>query len=69
MDRQSWTTYANLNSMYSHVEDEMVDAGVAEKLPEPAWLDKEGNIVAEGEAYGYKATHQLIHPEMCIVVD
>ena len=39
LDRQSWTTYASFQSIYSHVEDEMVDAGVAEKLPEPAWLD------------------------------
>ena len=69
LDRQSWTTYANFQSMYSHVEDEMVDADVVEKLPEPSWLDMEGNIIDKGESYGCKETHQLIHPVLCIVAD
>ena len=54
---QLYTTYTNVNIMYSHVEDKMVDAGVVDNLPEPSWLDMKGNIVDEGEAYGCKATH------------
>ena len=29
-DRDNWTTYRNFKDMYSHVYNEMVDAGVAE---------------------------------------
>ena len=47
----------------------MEDAGVAERLPEPVWMDREGNIVEEGKSFGFKVTHRIIHPEMVIVFD
>ena len=47
----------------------MEDAGVSERLPEPVWMDCEGNIVEEGKSFGCKVTHWIIDPEMVIVSD
>ena len=47
----------------------MEEAKVAELLASPQWMDKEGKIVEESEAYGCKATHRLNHPEYCVVLD
>ena len=63
LDRSSWTTYANFSDMYKHNYTEMEEAKVAELLASPQWMDKEGKIVEESEAYGCKATHRLNHPE------
>ena len=69
LDRSSWTTYANFSDMYKHNYTEMEEAKVAELLASPQWMDKEGKIVEESEAYGCKATHRLNHPEYCVVLD
>ena len=45
LDRSSWSTYTNFNHMYSKIVEEMEDSGVAERLPEPVWMDREGKIV------------------------
>ena len=55
--------------MYEQVYDEMVDAGVAVKMASPAWLDINGDLVHEDDALGCMVTHDLTHPEMCIVMD
>ena len=69
-DRDNWTTYRNFGDMYDHIYDEMVDAGVAEKLTEPVWMDKMGNIVEnKKDSFGEMCTHVLTHPEMCFVAD
>ena len=41
MDRDNWTTYRNFSNMYDHVIEEMCDAGVADKLNSPVWMDRE----------------------------
>ena len=69
LDRSSWSTYTNFNHMYSKIVEEMEDAGVAKRLPEPVWMDREGEIVGEEHAFGCKVTHRIIHPEMVIVFD
>ena len=55
--------------MYNEVYAGMVEAGVAVKLNEPIWVDKEGNETTKENAFGQKATHQLIHPDYVIFVD
>jgi hypothetical protein len=45
LDRSSWTKYKNFKNMYSAIEEEMVEAGVAISLDEPAWMDQNGNKV------------------------
>ncbi len=43
----------------------MVLAGVAECLPEPVWMDENGNQCKEKYARGCKVKYQLKHPERC----
>ena len=43
LNRDKWTTYANLNEMYSHTYEEMEEAGVAFKLETPVWMDENRN--------------------------
>jgi len=41
----------------------MVAAGVAVKLDEPTWFDKDGTEVAtEAEAFGWKSQFKLTRP-------
>ena len=69
LDRQNWTTYANFVDMYNQCIEQMVRAGVAKKRMEPAWMDEKGQVCDESQAYGCKVTHDLIHPDWCLVGD
>jgi len=55
--------------MYDEVYDAMEKPGVAKKLDEPMWVEKEGNQCEESKAHGRKATHELTRPNMVIFVD
>ena len=54
---------------YDHVIEEMCDAGVAEKLDSPVWMDRDGKECQPIEVFGCKVTHRIKHPDMCIVGD
>ena len=54
LDHSSWTTYTNFSDMYTHNYDAMEEAGVAEFLASPEWMDKEGKMVEEAAAFGCK---------------
>jgi len=69
MARDDWSKYSNFEKMYESVYDEMVNAGVATKLDEPAWMDIHGNFCLEEDTFGQKCTHHLLYPEMCFVGD
>jgi hypothetical protein len=70
LDRSKWAKYTNFKHMYDCVEDALVSCGLAEKLDEPVWMDKEGNIVdKEEDAFGLKMHDQITHPEFCLVGD
>jgi hypothetical protein len=70
MNRQEWVTYENFKNMYEAVYETMVMAGVAKKLPEAVWFDRDGKIVFnEEEAFGEKSQYVLEHPEYCVYVD
>ena len=62
-------TYANIAQMYEHIYDGIIDEGVAVKLESPIWQNRYGNIHREEDSFGCKVTHDLNHPEMCIVMD
>ena len=47
----------------------MEDAGVAERLENPVWMNKSGEEVNEDDAFGCKVTHKITRPDMCLVVD
>ena len=42
---------------------------MVEELDEPVWMDCDGNICSEQEAYGCKVHHQIIIPDMCLCGD
>ncbi|CAJ1966096.1 unnamed protein product [Cylindrotheca closterium] len=70
--RKEWTTYENVQQMYTLVYEQMVKAGIAEQLPESEhyWVDKEGQIVdSEDKAAGHKCTIRLTHPEYLLFGD
>ena len=70
INRQAWVTYENFSNMYDTVYDTMVKAGVAKKLPEAVWRDRDGFIVpTEEDAFGMKSVYVLEHPEYCAYVD
>jgi hypothetical protein len=68
-DRSEWSIYRNFEQMYDEVYDAMEKAGVAKKLEEPMWLDKEGKESNQENAHGRKATHILTRPDMVVFVD
>ena len=69
LNRQNWTTYANFVHMYNNVINEMVEAGVAERLDEAVWMDRDGNVCLEDSAFGCKVQHKIVRPDMCICGD
>ena len=69
LNRSNWTTYQNFSQMYKVIEEELIKAGVAVRLPEPVWMDAEGNHVEEGDAAGFKVNVEIVKSEMCIVAD
>ena len=69
LNRSNWTLYSNFRDMYLNVEDHMIAAKVAEKIPEGCWMDKEGNRVSEDDSYGMKVFTRLTHPHCCLAMD
>ncbi len=53
--------------MYEHTYKEMVTSGVAEKLTDPIWMDKEGNDYDEEESFGCRVRYKLLHPDQCFI--
>ena len=53
LDHSNWTTYLNFTNMYNDIEEVLVHKSkIAEYLPEPIWMDKEGNEVIKEHAKG-----------------
>ena len=70
LDRANWTHYQHFQAMYDHIEEELVSAGLATKLPEPIWVDCNGNEVAdETKAKGMKIQVKLNFPSLVIMCD
>jgi hypothetical protein len=73
LDRSKWTRYKNFHNMYTCIEEEMVDAGVAVELDVPVYMDHVGNLVSgigrKEKIKGMKVKVDLRRPDMCIVLD
>ena len=70
--RKVWTTFDNIDDMYELMYKHMIDARIAEHLPEEEgyWVDEHGNKVEkEEDAAGHKCTAKLIHPEYLLFGD
>jgi hypothetical protein len=67
IQRQTWVTYANFEAMYECVYDQMVYAGIAKKLPEKVWGNRDGVIVdCQDEAFGKATLYEITHPHMLL---
>ena len=55
--------------MYNCIADELVDAGLAEVLPTPVWMNTKGEEVSAEDSFGCKVTHNITHPDYVIVMD
>ena len=55
--------------MYRHNISEMEEAGVTVRSNILAWMDREGDIVDEGSAYGCKVTHAIVRSDYYIIAD
>jgi len=70
LDRSAALTFSNMNKMYDEVYDAMVECKVASKHPQPIYKNADGNIAIDWkEKFGMPCTHNIDHPEMCLVVD
>ena len=70
LDRSNWMTYLNFSDMYDNIESILVhESKIAEYLPEPVWMDKEGNEVSEEKSFGCKVRIQFTRPDLAICCD
>jgi hypothetical protein len=67
---QTWFTIAHFEAMYDSVYEYMVEAGVAQRLSEWLWFDRDSNKTHRKElAFGVESQYELIRPECCPFVD
>jgi hypothetical protein len=66
-----WATYENINKMYRLVYDEIVVAGVAEKLDAPVYCDRFNNIVdpESSDVVGSATNIRITDPSYIMFVD
>ena len=70
LERASWSTYLNFVEMYDAIEDQLIKAGVATRLPSPQAMDRSGKAVDDSkDAFGYKVTCEITHRHMIFVGD
>ena len=55
--------------MRDNIEDDMVAAGITEVFDHPVCIDKEGNACSERDAFAFKVTHNMKHPEHFVIAD
>ena len=55
--------------MHNNIGDEMISAGIAEEYEEPMFMDKADNVCSEKHAFGFKASHNIMHPDCFIMAD
>jgi hypothetical protein len=68
--RHTWCNIDAFQNMYDNVYDTMVDAGVAELLPEPVTYDIYGVETTDPKLmYGCPTKYKMIHPEMILFAD
>ena len=65
-NRTEWVTYQNIECMYALVYEQMINSGVARRLPESEhyWTNENGERVeSENDAVGMKIEVEITHPE------
>ena len=47
VNRVKWANMENIKKMYDILYEEMVDAGIAEKLEQEVWVNRKGEVVSD----------------------
>ena len=70
-NRTEWVTYENVNIMYDLCYEQMVDAGIAVKLPESEqyYVNEDGEEVESDDMVGHKVKVKITHPEWLLFGD
>ena len=70
VNRQNWSIWGNFKHMYDFIYEQLCEMGIAKKREQPAYMDREGNIVeTEDEAHGMIVEYDLLHPELFLHLD
>lgn len=70
LNRSNWTKYRFFSQMYTDIFRVMVEAGVARKLLNPVWMNKEGvTVLDEADSFGMKVCEHLEYPKAVLVLD
>jgi hypothetical protein len=67
--RADWSRIEYIAQMYDVIYDAFVEAGIASKLDEKVYMDRQRNIVTEDLKYGEKIDIDLHYPEMLFFAD
>ena len=71
-NRTEWVTYQNIECMYALVYEQMINSGVARRLPESEhyWTNENGERVeSENDAVGMKIEVEITYPEWILFGD
>ena len=55
--------------MYNGISDELVDAGFADKLSTPVWMNSTGEEVSIEDSFRCKVAHNTKHSDYVLVLD
>ena len=67
--RGQWTKLSNIKYAYRCIYDVMVDARIASVREVPVFTDREGNVVEESQAFGFKQDIEINHPDYLLFGD
>ena len=68
--RVGWCTYGNFRLMYNSIYTYMIEAGITENLPEPAYFDKDGaEVLTVDKAFGLICEALVTHAECLVAVN
>ena len=57
------------DALKQFIYDEMIDAGIAERLAAPIYTDRVGNEVEESQRFGLKQDTKITRPEYLLFAD
>ena len=57
LERGEWCKYSAFAEMYNSIETYLMDSNVAtNKLDTPVWMDRDGKVTTEDDAFGCKVS-------------
>jgi hypothetical protein len=68
-DCSEWSVHRNFLQKYDEVYKAMETVGIAVRLPDATWVNKNQEETTKDLAFGRKATHLLTRPDCVVLVD